>query len=208
MNANEPATLTPSVLRGRAIGILACTAFAACWASAAASAATAALAGIGYAVIALISGALLLAGINVVRGARGQLSANDTPRAERRRIGRIFSAVFATEIVAINLAVYLSGDGHLAPYLTSIIAIIVGLHFYPLAPLFRTPQFHVTATLITLAGIAGIASLAGGTAATPANAIVALISAITLWATAFVCWRAASHPIGANHGHLPPVDAH
>lgn len=70
-----------------------------------------------------------------------------------------------------------------------VIAIIVGLHFYPLASLFAAGRYPVTASVMTLAAIAGSALLASGGPADLINAAVELVCALTLWTTGFASWR-------------------
>jgi hypothetical protein len=178
-----------SALRSRGIGIFACAAFGAFWATTALSAWPVISVVIGHALIVLMTGSLLIVAAAMIRRGRRPASSGDMPSSAQRRVGRVFGAIFAAEIIAMNIVAYLLVGHHLTAYLMPAIAIVVGLHFYPLAPLFRAPQYHVTATAMTLAGVIGIVLLATGLTANPVNAMVDIVCAITLWVTGFASWQ-------------------
>jgi hypothetical protein len=106
--------------------------------------------------------------------------------------------IFAAEIVAMNIAAYVLSGHHLEQYLIPAIAIIVGLHFYPLAHLFRAPRYHITASLMTLAGIGGGVFIARGFATALVIAGVGAICAITLWVTGLASWLSTRVPEGTH----------
>lgn len=192
MNANATAMMTARALRSRGLGMFACAAFGAFWASTALSMWPVTAAAIGYGVTALMTGGLLVAAIRMIRRSRQLSSADAAMSSRQRRTGTIFFAIFAAEIIAMNIAAYLLASHHLMPYLMPVIAIIVGLHFYPLASLFRASRYYVTASVMTLAGVAGAVAIASGVAANPVNATVEIVCAITLWSTGVVSWRTAN----------------
>ena len=82
-----------------------------------------------------------------------------TPEDEREqsRMGKIFGLVFAAEGVLIFLAINVLNNLHLGDYAISAIAAIVGLHFLPLARLFRRPMYYVVGTIMTVAALVSIA---------------------------------------------------
>ena len=73
--------------------------------------------------------------------------------AEGRRYGRTFGVVFGLEIVIIALASVLLNAFHHPEFLLPFVAIVVGLHFFPLAALFTVRLYYVTGALLVLAGV-------------------------------------------------------
>lgn len=92
-----------------------------------------------------------------------------------RRTGKWFGIVFGAEFVLIFAAsIILSNTGR-QDYVTSTIALIVGLHFYPFAPIFQRRVDYWLATWTTLVGLTGILLLAlTDTTVDTVTAIVAL----------------------------------
>ena len=60
----------------------------------------------------------------------------------QRQLGRMFGIVFGAEALLIFLAVTALTHFHLEPYIMTVVAAIVGLHFLPLARLFRFPLYY------------------------------------------------------------------
>jgi low temperature requirement protein LtrA len=189
MIAETSFTLSRAALRGRSMGVFACTAFGALWASSALSLGAPTLGTVGYAVIALITGSLLWFAIGMLRRSRQMSSANDPAQPAQRRTNLRFLAIFAAEIVLINIAAVVLNHHHALDYLMPTIAIVVGLHFYPLASLFRVPRYHVTATVMTVAGLAGVLGLAAHAPSNTVNVSVDALCALTLWITGVFSWR-------------------
>lgn len=79
-----------------------------------------------------------------------------------------------------------------------LVALVVGLHFLPLAAVFGQPRLRVPAALLVGAGLAGAAVwLADG----PDGAVrftVGLVSALCLWGTAL--WTVAGTASAAGRG--------
>jgi hypothetical protein len=97
-------------------------------------------------------------------------------RAARSR--RIIGWALGGEGVAIAVVSHLMVKAGLIAFIVPAVAIIVGLHFLPLAKLFQVKIYYVAGALITLAGLAGLAVDA------PHRALVTgLASAILLWLT-------------------------
>lgn len=95
--------------------------------------------------------------------------------AKRRRI---IAWALAGEGVAIAVVSNLLVRAGLIAFIVPAVAIIVGLHFLPLAKLFQVKIYYVAGALITLAGLAGLAVDA------PHRALVTgLASAVLLWLT-------------------------
>lgn len=79
---------------------------------------------------------------------RQQIEAN-------RRVTLHFYIIFGIEIAAIFLAVAALKAVHYPDYILSGIALIVGVHFFPLAALFRTPVYYGTALCGCAIGLIG-----------------------------------------------------
>jgi len=172
--------------------ILACAIFGGFWASAAISTAAIGPAIVAYILIMLITASLLVAAVRLMRHSRHMRSLSDDVSPSQRRTRWIFFAIFAAEIIALNIVANLRVSHDLPAYLMPAIAIIVGLHFYPLAKLFRATRYYTTATVMTLAGVAAVIALAIGLAANPVDAALEVICTLTLWSTGFVSWWSAA----------------
>lgn len=192
MIAETSFTLSRAVLRGRSMGVFSCAGFGALWASSTLSPGAPTLGAVGYAVIALITASLLSLAIGMLRRSRQMSIANDPAPLVQRRTNRRFLAVFAAEIVLINIAAVVLGQHHAIDYLMPTIAIVVGLHFYPLASLFRVPRYHVTATAMTVAGLVGVLALAAHAPSDTVNVSVDALCALTLWITGVFSWRSTT----------------
>lgn len=181
-------SLTRSALRGRSTGVVACGLFGALWANAALSFGPPALRNVGYALIVLITCMELWGALDLRRQSR-QVTANDPPLSVQKRTTRWFLAIFAAEFIIIFAAANVLVSQHATQYLMPVIAMVVGLHFYPLAPLFRARQFYVTATIMTVTGLVGVLALSAHVSSNPVNVVVDAICAATLWMTGLYSWR-------------------
>jgi hypothetical protein len=209
MNEQAIRATTPSALRGRGTGIIVCAIFAALWANWARSTfpGTHRLYGwIAIFAVAAISGTLLVAGVATLRQARRLPRATGNGAAAPRGIRRKFVLVLVGEIVALNIAAYFLIGHHMAQYLAPAVAVVVGLHFLPLAKLFRAPHFFATVTVMTLAGMLAAVAMAGGSPATTANGIAELACAIALWATGFISWSRIRRDIAGRHAIAVATD--
>jgi hypothetical protein len=129
---------------------------------------------------------------------RANRHARSVSASDQRRIGRMVGWASAAEGVAILVAVNVLNSAGLQAYDVCAIAIIVGLHFIPLARMPHARIYNVTAAALTALGLAGclLPEAARGLA-------VGSGAAVVLWATcAFVISRML--PAGAG-GLLRPV---
>jgi hypothetical protein len=210
MDEHATPAITPSALRGRGIGTVVCAIFAALWASWARPllvGSPAAWAGVMALIVAVVSGVLLLAGASMIRRARRWSKTTGMGDAAPRAMRRKFLLLLIAEIVALNIAAWFLIGHHMAQYLAPAIAVIVGLHFLPLAQTFRAPHFFATAAVMTLAGTVAAAALATGGAAVTTDGILDLVCAVTLSGTGFVSWRGmrkAAFGEGAATATRPP----
>lgn len=187
---HQPTAITAPALRSRAMGIFISACFGAFWASTGLSTWHGMFTALGYAVTLLILIALSAAAAQLFRHARQLGLPNNPPADDRRHTRRRFLIIFIAEIVAMNIAAWLLVPDH-AIYLMPVIAVIVGVHFYPLAPLFRSPHYHVTATVMTLAGVTGIVAVVLGGDGNICAALVDAACAATLWISGAVSWHLA-----------------
>jgi hypothetical protein len=86
------------------------------------------------------------------------LSDEDARRGQT--IGRNFGLIFGAEFLLIFVAALVLGLTGLSDYNVPVIALIVGLHFYPLGRLFRRRIDAFIATWVSLVGLAGIVVIA------------------------------------------------
>lgn len=106
--------------------------------------------------------------------------------AEGKRYSRIFGVVFGLEIVFIALGSLLLNVLHHPEFVLPSVAIIVGLHFFPLATLFTVRLYYVTGALLVLVGVIVMLTvpvhiMIGNLHAW--DALVGSICAIILWLT-------------------------
>jgi hypothetical protein len=115
--------------------------------------------------------------------------------ATNGEIARHFYLIFGIELLAIFVAVIVLNVIHYPDYILSGIALIVGVHFFPLAALFKAPLYYGT-------GLCGCAiGLAGFFIADEESRqkIVGMSFGILLWATAaWIAWQGLSTPQGAH----------
>lgn len=201
MNEHASRAITPSALRGRGTGIIVCAIFAALWANWARPLWSGLPGMYGWAavfIVAATSGTLVAAGIAMLRRGRRMSLATGVGDAAPRTMRSRFMLVLAGEIVALNVAAYLLISQHMMQYLAPAVAVVVGLHFLPLAKIFRAPYFFATAVVMTLAGVLAAAAMATGGSAVAASGIADLACAVTLWGTGFISWFRVRKEVAGN----------
>lgn len=131
-----------------------------------------------------LGGSILATFIVVVMGTRGgifETSVVATPRKQRRWFILIAASQIVVSIAAGAVLVFLD-QTELA---SGIICALVGLHFLPLAAVFRRAMYLWAGLLLCAIGAAGIALLLSGHAET-ARLAVGFTAAIVLWLTALL----------------------
>jgi hypothetical protein len=78
------------------------------------------------------------------------VAANTSTPAEIAAINPKLGVVFAAELIAIALLVVLLNLLHRPTFILPAVAVIVGLHFIPLARLFNAPLFYSTGVAMVL----------------------------------------------------------
>lgn len=147
-------------------------------------------------VIAVTIGAsLFLGGFSLIRASRtltNHASATDVRIGKRTKLW--FNIVFAAEGIAIAIAITIcnaTGDIDRIPL---VIAIIVGVHFFPLAPLFQVKLYYWTGALLCLLAIVTWLFVPaeitiGEHQVASFMSITGFGSALILWATGLAIWR-------------------
>ncbi|MGD6742210.1 hypothetical protein ACOKM3_10275 [Streptomyces sp. BH106] len=115
--------------------------------------------------------------------------------ADRRRRFLQINGLQWLLILAIAQVCARTGTAVLIPPL---VAVVVGLHFLPLAAVFEQPRLRVPAALLTAAGVAGLAVWLGDGPDTTVRLVVGLVSAISLWGTAVWTVSEAAPPVAVH----------
>ncbi|MBM7436859.1 hypothetical protein [Streptomyces sp. HB132] len=183
----QPTTSTPTdaecavltrTLRRRGTVVL--SVFALVWAFAGASGLASSGAALAVEILAVpvTAAAIVLA---YRKGAAPSPRAVNLPENWARSVG----VVNVIELAAIFAVIAASNaSGHPA-FIPPAIALVVGLHFIPLARLYDQWQYKGTAALLSAAAVLGLALIAAGVSDEGVRAVVGLASAATLWASAY-----------------------
>jgi len=140
----------------------------------------------------LLGVALLGGGVSLWRGA-GRVADATTGGAAGDHTDRWFGVIFGVEGVAILAAsVVCNATGHFELFFP-IMAIIVGLHFLPLARLFDVRMYFLTGALLCLLGISAllvvpVTSTLGEREIMARALVVGDGCAIILWGTGLLLW--------------------
>jgi hypothetical protein len=111
--------------------------------------------------------------------------------ATNRQIARHFYVIFGIELFAILLAALVLNAVRYPDYILCAIALIVGIHFVPLAALFKLPFYYGTALCGSAIGLVGF-SMAD---ASLRQKVVGISFGLTLWATATrIAWLGLTAP--------------
>jgi hypothetical protein len=131
---------------------------------------------------------------------RNASAATPQQLAANRQVALHFYVIFGIELGAIFLAVVALRAIHYPDYILCGIAFIVGVHFFPLAALFRTPLYYGTALAGTAIGLIGFFM----TDAALRQKVVGISFGVLLWATAaWISWIGLAAPRAARI--LPPM---
>jgi hypothetical protein len=113
---------------------------------------------ISYGVVGVVSAGLLGMVVLLFRRAK-ELPQASVDSDFERRAKRMFAAVNIIQWVSIVTAVAILNLLHMPEYVVPAIAILVGLHLFPLAGSFRHRQHYVTGTLLLAVSLAALALL-------------------------------------------------
>ncbi|MEV7106872.1 hypothetical protein [Streptomyces atroolivaceus] len=98
---------------------------------------------------------------------------------------RSVGIVNVAELAAIFAVIAASNASGRPGFIPPAVALVVGLHFVPLARLYDQWQHKGTAALLSASAVLGFALLAAGLPDGSVRAVVGLASAVTLWASAY-----------------------
>ena len=139
---------------------------------------------------AVITAVLVVAGLRLRRASfAGEIrpSRRDAVPAHADRIRRRFRLVGVIQGLGVGIAVFACvrlGRPELIP---AAVALVVGLHFFPLAPLFRVPLYHATgAALCLVAVVTPLVAAPLGAQTVAWQVVPGLGAAAILWATSAV----------------------
>lgn len=105
-----------------------------------------------------IAFALIVASLWCAIRARGRVAADPRAAAEEgRRAGMLFGLIFVLEGALIAIAAIVLARYNLSPWIPVAVGFIVGLHFLPLARLFRTPLYYFTGILAAGSALVSVA---------------------------------------------------
>ena len=76
-----------------------------------------------------------------------------------KRIWMWFGIIFGTEFLLIALASILLSAFQLERFLAPVTALIVGIHFFPLARLFRVSMYYLTGVLLSVLALVAMIAL-------------------------------------------------
>lgn len=195
--SSTPDRADRAATQAMATGALNMAFFGAVW-TAAGSGGIGGAAGVGVLVVGWTLAVVLCVGsVRLRRGARA-LPRDDSLQVQARRrstLGR-FNLVFGLEFLAIAVAVFLLVRLGLQSWIPSVVALIVGIHFFPLAELFGARVYHLTGALLCVLALVAFLLAPGSRLA-----LVGVGSAATLFATsAYVLL------VGARATRSPPPE--
>jgi len=145
-----PTDVVPAALKGRAIGAVFMAGFGALWMIIGLKLLRRLHTGPLLVVLA-ITAVLVLAAIKQFEYAKTLPSSEGAATsAQAAAIGHRFNMIFAAELIAIFVAVVVLNALRRPTLILPVVAVIVGLHFFPLARLFAAPVFYSTATAMVL----------------------------------------------------------
>jgi len=168
-------------LRVRGVWIL--SVFAVVWSAVAASG----LSETGASVAALPS-AVAAVVVSLVLVMLARRSTRDPALARARRLpswwSRGVAAVNVAQLLVIAVVAIGLTRGDQAAYIPAAVAVVVGLHFLPLATAFDQRQYRGTAVALVLVGLGGATMVLAGAENVVVQAAVGYASAVVLWCSA------------------------
>ncbi|MBO1000471.1 hypothetical protein IOC57_22360 [Bacillus sp. SD075] len=145
--------------------------------------------------VAIFVGILMvICGISLIHASQ-KMSNPVSENGDRRlkRIGFLFNMVFIAEGLLIGIAIAICNLIDQADLIPGVIAIIVGIHFLPLASLFQIKIYYATGVLLCLLALMSLFSVPD-TVMLGEHQILAPLSllgfgcALILWATGLSLW--------------------
>ncbi|MFP8782362.1 hypothetical protein [Planococcus plakortidis] len=139
-------------------------------------------------IIALLIGiALCITGFLLLRSGR-KFSGTSAGSKSGKKQRNAFNLIFAAEGIAIAIAIFVCNATQITQLIPIIVALIVGVHFFPLASLFGVRVYHLTGGLICAIALVAWIFIPerisiGGYETNAYMTVVGLGSALVLWLT-------------------------
>lgn len=169
-------------LGGRSAGVVVCAVMGFTWAASALGVLPVPAAVSGLAASVAITAALLV-GAHRLRPSSAALPEAPSAGDDAGNVRRRFNLIVLAEVVGIAAIItVLSRMGH-SEWIAASICAAVGLHFVPLARLFRVRLYDATAAALCVAGGATFALGAAGAPASVWQLVPGFGAALTLWVT-------------------------
>jgi hypothetical protein len=147
------------------------------------------------AIVAMFIGlALLIAGVSLSRASRrSSTQAPTTNTQEVQHRNKWFRIVFATELIAIMIAYVICSAVNRFDLFFPVMMLIVGVHFFPMASLFRIWRYHVTGILLCILAVITLLAVPeqlrlSGMQIKVWWVILGLGGAFILWGVGFANW--------------------
>ncbi|MFS0728261.1 hypothetical protein [Paenibacillus sp. 1P07SE] len=193
--SNQSSTVTREAMTGMASGVMFMALFGTMWAFTGFGGLQV-LGSTALITIPLLPGTtLFMAGLFLVRTSRRlPPQADTTDAAAGKKTKRLFNLIFAVQGIAIAITVLLCVNTGRSELIPIIIALIVGLHFFPLARLFQVRLYYGTGGLLCLAAVATWLFLPaeltiGDYEIATYLTVTGFSSAIILWGSGLAIWR-------------------
>jgi hypothetical protein len=105
------------------------------------------------------------------------LSRADGPVPRDAAADRKYLVIFAAELAAAGFGAVLLAETGRSEYIAVLVGAVVGIHFWPLAPVLKDPALRVLAVAVCAAAVAGLAAglFTSATPATVAGAGIAVL---------------------------------
>jgi hypothetical protein len=161
-------------------------------------------------VVVLVGISLLSGGISLLLASRrlpNQVSEADARRG--RRMGIWFGIIFATEGVFIGVASGICSAINRFDLFFPIMALIVGVHFFPLAALFQVKTYYLVGVLLCLLAMITLLAVPesvklGGQQITAQWVVLGFGAALILWGVGLGLWLLGKRLLALSE----PTEAH
>ncbi|WP_051718085.1 hypothetical protein [Streptomyces megasporus] len=97
------------------------------------------------------------------------------------RAARRFGVVNLIQAIAVAAVIVVAVRAGEPAWIPGLIAVVVGAHFLPLAPLFAMPEYRWAGVLLICAGLAGCGAALAGAGTDTVRALVCPACAVVLW---------------------------
>ncbi|MBN8191773.1 hypothetical protein JI667_06365 [Bacillus sp. NTK074B] len=152
--------------------------------------------------------ALVISGFSLVSASKGFPKGTSSHSGiDGRKMRMWFNIIFAGEGIAIGIAIAVCNAVGRTEMIPIVIAIIVGLHFLPLARLFRVRIYYYTGNLLCVVPVITWLFIPetmtfGGHEMNAYMAVVGLGSALILWVTSLMIWITGRRLMGLGTGPM------